>query len=236
MRRFRNEMRFFILENLRRIFFVFRLNITKFSLIFINFSTRFETWYCECCWENVNSNDERKKKNHYWWLMRKVEKTKIVIEIKWALMRKKILKVLTKILTKVLKTRILWIKNSLIYTSFFFLDLILNCFADKHIKIKHHSFFSRLWFERRRNRKRRWNERKEFTNSFLNRWHHDFLFSLVHLVILIAINVTLIDEFLIIRARSASRRKWVNLTNYFRFFAIFTRDDCDDHRDIWVSI
>ncbi len=42
MRRFKNEMRFFIFENLRRMFFVSRLNTTIFSLIFINFFTRFE--------------------------------------------------------------------------------------------------------------------------------------------------------------------------------------------------
>jgi hypothetical protein len=131
-----------------------------------------------------------------------------------------------------LRTRILWIQNSLIYTSFFFLDLILNCFADKHFKIKHHSFFSKFWLERRRNRKRRRRKkRKELANSFFDRWHHDFLFSLVHLVIFIAINVTLIDEFFIIRARSASRKKRVNSTNRFRFFAIFTRDDSDSSFD-----
>ncbi len=42
MRRFKNEMRFFIFENLRRMFFVSRLNTTMFSFIFINFFTRFE--------------------------------------------------------------------------------------------------------------------------------------------------------------------------------------------------
>ncbi len=131
MRRFKNEMRFFIFENLRRMFFVSRLNTTMFSLIFINFSTRCEIWYCECCWRNVNSNNEKERKNHCWWLMKKIERTKIVIEIKWTLMKKNVLKilkksvlkVLTKILTTILKailkTRILWIQNSLIYTSFF---------------------------------------------------------------------------------------------------------------------
>jgi hypothetical protein len=47
MRRFRNEMRSFIFENLRRMFFVFRLNTTMFSLIFISFFMRFEIWYCD---------------------------------------------------------------------------------------------------------------------------------------------------------------------------------------------
>jgi hypothetical protein len=90
----------------------------------------------------------------------------------------------------------------------FFFDLILNSFADKHLKIKHHSFFSKFWLERRRNRKRRRrNKRKELANSFFDRWHHDFLFSFVLFVIFIAINVKLIDEFFIIRARSASREK-----------------------------
>ncbi len=42
MRRFKNEMRFFIFENLRKMFFVFRFNTTMFSFIFINFFTRFE--------------------------------------------------------------------------------------------------------------------------------------------------------------------------------------------------
>jgi hypothetical protein len=123
MRRFKNEMRSFIFENLRRMFFVSRLNTTMFSLIFINFFTRFEIWYCECCWENVSSNNEKEKENHCWWLIKKVERTEVVIEIKWALMRKNVLKVLTKILTMILKTilktRILWIQNSLTYTSFF---------------------------------------------------------------------------------------------------------------------
>ncbi len=131
MRRFKNEMRFFIFENLRRMFFVSRLNTTMFSLIFINFFTRFEIWYCECCWKNVNSNDERKRENHCWWLMKEVEKTKIVIEIKWTLMKKNVLrvlkrdvlKILTRILTTILRailrTRVLWIQNSLTYTSFF---------------------------------------------------------------------------------------------------------------------
>jgi hypothetical protein len=49
MRRFKNEMRFFIFENLRRMFFVSRFNMTMFSFIFINFFTRFEIRYCECC-------------------------------------------------------------------------------------------------------------------------------------------------------------------------------------------
>jgi hypothetical protein len=132
MRRFKDEMRSFIFENLRRMFFVSRLNTTMFSLIFINFFTRFEIWYCECCWKNVNSNDEKRRKNHCWWLMKEVERTEIVIEIKWALIKKNVLrilkenvlKVLTKILTTILKTilrtRILWIQNSLIYTFFFF--------------------------------------------------------------------------------------------------------------------
>ncbi len=131
MRRSRDEMRSFIFENLRRMFFVSRLSTTMFSLIFINFSTRFEIWYCECCWENVNSNDEKERENHCWWLMREVERTEIVIEIKWALMkedvlrilRKNVLKVLTKILTTILRTilrtRVLWVQNSLAYTSFF---------------------------------------------------------------------------------------------------------------------
>ncbi len=78
MRRFKNEMRSFIFENLRRMFFVSRLNTTMSSLIFINFSTRFEIWYCECCWKNVSSNDEREKENHCWWLMKKIERTKVV--------------------------------------------------------------------------------------------------------------------------------------------------------------
>jgi hypothetical protein len=64
MRCFKNEMRFFIFENLRRMFFVSRLNITRFSLIFINFFTRLEIWYCECCWKNVNLNDKKKRENH----------------------------------------------------------------------------------------------------------------------------------------------------------------------------
>jgi hypothetical protein len=123
MRCFKNEMRSFIFENLRRMFFVSRFNTTMSSFIFINFFTRFEVWYCECCWKNVNSNDEKKKKNHYWWLMKKIEETKIVIEIKWTLMKENVLRILTKILTTILKailkTRILWIQNSLIYTSFF---------------------------------------------------------------------------------------------------------------------
>jgi hypothetical protein len=123
MRRFKNEMRFFIFENLRRMFFVSRFNTTMSSFIFINFFMRFEIWYCECCWKNVNSNDERKRENHCWWLMKEVEETKIVIEVKWALMKKDVLRILTKILTTILKTilktRILWIQNSLIYTSFF---------------------------------------------------------------------------------------------------------------------
>jgi hypothetical protein len=42
MRRFKNEMRFFIFENLRRMFFVSRFNMTIFSFIFINSFTRFE--------------------------------------------------------------------------------------------------------------------------------------------------------------------------------------------------
>jgi hypothetical protein len=42
MRCFKNEMSSFIFENLRRMFFVFRFNTTMFSLIFINFFTRFE--------------------------------------------------------------------------------------------------------------------------------------------------------------------------------------------------
>jgi hypothetical protein len=83
MRRFKNEMCFFIFENLRRMFFVSRFNTTISSLIFINFFTRFEIWYCECCRENVNSNDEKKRENHCWWLMKEVERTKIMIEIKW---------------------------------------------------------------------------------------------------------------------------------------------------------
>jgi hypothetical protein len=124
MRRFKNEMRFFIFENLRKMFFVSRFNTTMSSFIFINFFTRFENWYCECCWKNVNSNDERKKKNYCWWLMKKIEKIEIVIKVKWTLMKKNVLKILTKILTTILKTilktRILWIQNSLIYTSFFF--------------------------------------------------------------------------------------------------------------------
>ncbi len=121
MRRFKNEMRFFIFKNLRRMFFVSRFNITMFSFIFINCFMRFEIWYCECCWKNVNLNDEKKRKNHCWWLMKKVERTKIVIEIKWALMKKNVLKILRKsvlktrarilttILKMILKTRILWI-------------------------------------------------------------------------------------------------------------------------------
>ncbi len=64
MRRFKDEMRSFIFENLRRMFFVFRLNTTMSSFIFINSFTKFEAWYCECCWDNVNSNDEKKRKNH----------------------------------------------------------------------------------------------------------------------------------------------------------------------------
>ncbi len=131
MRRFRNEMRFFIFENLRRMFFVSRLNTTMFSLIFISSSTRFEIWYCECCWKNVSSNDEKERENHCWWLMKEVERTEIVIEIKWALMkenvlrilRENVLRVLTRILTTILRailrTRILRVQNSLTYTSFF---------------------------------------------------------------------------------------------------------------------
>jgi hypothetical protein len=42
MRRFKDEMRSFIFENLRRMFFVSRFNTTMFSFIFINFFTRFE--------------------------------------------------------------------------------------------------------------------------------------------------------------------------------------------------
>jgi hypothetical protein len=65
-------------------------------------------------------------------LIKEVEKTKIVIEIKWTLMKRNVLrilkenvlKVLTRILTTILRTilrtRILWIQNSLVYTSFFF--------------------------------------------------------------------------------------------------------------------
>ncbi len=148
MRRFKNEMRSFIFENLRRMFFVSRLNTTMFSLIFINFSTRFEVWYCECCWENVSSNDERRRENHCWWLMKEVERTEVVIEIKWALMRESVLKVLredvlrilresvlrvlTKILTTILrailKARILRVQNSLTYTSFFLSRFNLELF------------------------------------------------------------------------------------------------------------
>jgi hypothetical protein len=147
-------------------------------------------------------------------------------------MKKDVLRILTRILTTILKTilktRILWIQNSLTYTSFFFFNLILNCFSNKHFKIKHHSSFSKFWFERRRNRKRRRRKkREELASSFFDRWHHDFLFSLVHLVIFIKINVALIDEFFIIRARNASREKWINLTNRFRSFAIFAREDSD---------
>jgi hypothetical protein len=130
MRRFKNEMRSLIFENLRRMFFVSRFNTTMLSLIFINFFTRFEIWYCECCWKNVNSNDEKERKNHCWWLMKKIEKTEIVIEIKWTLMRENVLKILTKILTTILKTisktRVLWIQNSLIYMSFFFFSFNLE--------------------------------------------------------------------------------------------------------------
>ncbi len=97
MRRFKNEMRSFIFENLRRMFFVSRLNTTMSSLIFISFFTRFEIWYCECCWENVSSNDEREREDHCWWLMKDVERTEVVIEIKWALMRGSVLKVLTRV-------------------------------------------------------------------------------------------------------------------------------------------
>jgi hypothetical protein len=132
MRRFKNEMRSFIFENLRRMFFVSRFNITMSSFIFINFFTRFEIWYCECCWKNVSSNDEKKKENHCWWLMKKVEETEIVIEIKWALMRESVLRILTKILTTILKTilrtRVLWIQNSLAYTSFFLSRFNLELF------------------------------------------------------------------------------------------------------------
>jgi hypothetical protein len=140
MRRFRDEMRSFIFENLRRMFFVSRLNTTMFSLIFISSFTRFEIWYCECCWENVSSNDEKKRENHCWWLMREVERTEIVIEIKWALMkedvlkvlRESVLKILTKILTTILRailrTRVLWVQNSLTYTSFFLSRFNLELF------------------------------------------------------------------------------------------------------------
>jgi hypothetical protein len=164
--------------------------------------------------------------------MKKIKKTKIVIEIKWTLMKKNVLRILTKILTTILKAilkaRILWIQSSLIYTSFFFLHLILNCLANKHFKFKHHSSFSRFWLERRRNReRRRRKKRKKLTNSFFDRWHHDFLFSFIHFVIFIAINITLIDEFFIIRARNASREKRINSANRFRFFTIFARDDDD---------
>jgi hypothetical protein len=129
-------------------FFVSRFNTTMFSLIFINFFTRFEIWYCECCWKNVSSNDEKKKKNHYWWLMKKLKEQKLWSRSNerwwkktfWKSWKKNVLKILTKILTTILKTilkaRILWIQNSLIYTSFFFLDLILNCFANKHFKLR----------------------------------------------------------------------------------------------------
>jgi hypothetical protein len=57
------------------------------------------------------------------------------------------------------------------------------------------------------------------------------LFSLVHFVILITINVALINEFLIIRAQNASREKRVNLANRLRSFAIFARDDSDSSLD-----
>ncbi len=140
MRRFRDEMRSFIFENLRRMFFVSRLNTTMSSLIFISFSTRFEAWYCECCWRNVSPNDERRRENHCWWLMKEVEKTEIVIEVKWALMREDVLKilrrnvlkilakVLTTILRTVLRTRVLRVQNSLTYTSFFLSRFNLELF------------------------------------------------------------------------------------------------------------
>jgi hypothetical protein len=140
MRRFKNEMRSFIFENLRKMFFVSRLNTTMFSLIFISFFTRFEVWYCECCWENVSSNDERERENHCWWLMKEVERTEIVIEIKWALMRenvlrilrRNVLKILTRILTTILRTilraRVLRVQNSLAYTSFFLSRFNLELF------------------------------------------------------------------------------------------------------------
>jgi hypothetical protein len=132
MRRFKDEMRFFIFENLRRMFFVSRLNTTMSSLIFISFFTKFEIWYCECCWKNVSSNDERERENHCWWLMKEVEKTEIVIEIKWTLMREDVLRILTKVLTTILRAilraRILWIQNSLAYTSFFLSRFNLELF------------------------------------------------------------------------------------------------------------
>jgi hypothetical protein len=104
----------------------------------------------------------------------------------------------------------------------------LNCFADKHLKIKHQSSFSRFWLEWRRNReRRRRKKREELANSFSDRWHHDFLLSLVHFVILITINITLIDEFVIIRARSASRERRVNSADRLRSLTIFARDDDD---------
>jgi hypothetical protein len=73
-------------------------------------------------------------------LIKEVERTKIVIEIKWALMKKNVLKILRKdvlkilikilttILKAILKTRVLWIQNSLIYTSFFFSRFNLELF------------------------------------------------------------------------------------------------------------
>jgi hypothetical protein len=45
------------------------------------------------------------------------------------------------------------------------------------------------------------------------------------------INVALIDEFFIIRARNASRERRINSANRFRSFAVFVRDDSDSFLD-----
>jgi hypothetical protein len=58
-----------------------------------------------------------------------------------------------------------------------------------------------------------------------------FLFSLVHFVIFIAINITLINEFVIIRARNASRERRVNSADRFRSLTSFARDDSDSSLD-----
>jgi hypothetical protein len=57
------------------------------------------------------------------------------------------------------------------------------------------------------------------------------LFSLVHLVIFITINITLIDEFVIIRARSASRERRVNSADRLRSLTVFADDDDDSSLD-----
>jgi hypothetical protein len=80
-------------------------------------------------------------------------------------------------------------------------------------------------------KRRRRKKREEFASLLFDRLHHDFLFSFVHFVIFIAINVALIDEFVIIRARSASREQRVNSTDRFRSLTISARDDNDSSLD-----